>query len=85
MQGTTASGGIDVRWEGMRVVKDRKGWSRREFEAVKGTGDGVLRFKGCSGSVELSGDSDYWALQQGGGRESTAVVVDEPPPPPYEP
>lgn len=84
-QGTTASGGIDVHWEGLRVVRDRKGGVSREFEAVKGDGDGVLRFKGSSGHVELSGDSDYWARQQQqGGGGGSKVVADEPPPP-YEP
>ncbi|KAL8829108.1 MAG: hypothetical protein Q9191_002196 [Dirinaria sp. TL-2023a] len=79
VQGTTASGGINVKWDGMRVVKDRKGLIGREFEAVKGQGEGVLKFKGYSGHVELSGKSDYWALQQEESREST-VIAEEPPP-----
>lgn len=58
VEGKTVSGGVNVKWEGMRIVKDRKGYVGREIEAVKGEGEGVLRFYGYSGRVVLRGDSD---------------------------
>lgn len=58
VQGKTVSGGVDVEWEGLRMVKDRKGYVGREIEAVKGAGEGVLRFYGYSGRVVLRGDGD---------------------------
>jgi len=58
VEGKTVSGGVDVEWEGLRMVKDRKGYVGREIEAVKGEGEGVLRFYGYSGRVLLRGGSD---------------------------
>ena len=60
VQGKTAAGGVDIKWDGLRIVKDKKGYVGREIEAVKGEGEGVLRFHGYSGHVLLKGDSDAW-------------------------
>ena len=60
VQGKTAAGGVDIKWDGLRIVKDKKGYVGREIEAVKGEGEGVLRFHGYSGHVLLRGDSDAW-------------------------
>ena len=63
LKGKTLSGGVDVRWDGMRIVRDKKGYVGREIEAVKGDGEGIFRFEGYSGSVTLRGDSDAWVDQ----------------------
>lgn len=60
VEGKTMSGGVNVDWDGLRIVRDQKGYVWREIEAVKGEGEGILRFNGYSGSVTLRGDSDGW-------------------------
>ena len=60
VQGRTAAGGVETKWDGLRIVKDKEGYVGREIEAVKGEGEGVLRFHGDSGHVLLKGDSDAW-------------------------
>ena len=57
VEGVVASGSVDIDWDGLRVVEDRRGWLGRRIKAVKGDGEGVLHFKGASGSTRLSGNS----------------------------
>lgn len=49
------SGHIGVAWPGLKIVEDSDGWGSHRLKAVKGDGNGVLMFKGVSGSVELRG------------------------------
>lgn len=57
VEGTTASGGIDLDWEGLKVVKDGKEpWVKRTIEAIRGKGEGRLVFYSTSGRVTLSGE-----------------------------
>lgn len=58
VKGSTLSGGIDLDWDGLKVVKDEKrGWIKRTVEAVRGEGESQLIFSGKSGRVNLGGDS----------------------------
>ncbi|KAF6236964.1 hypothetical protein HO173_004843 [Letharia columbiana] len=58
VKGSTLSGGIDLDWDGLKVVKDEKrGWVKRTIEAVRGEGESQLIFSGRSGRVNLGGDS----------------------------
>lgn len=58
VEGTTMSGSVDLNWQGLKVVKDKKkGWVKRTIEAVRGEGEGSLVFYQASGSVKLSGES----------------------------
>lgn len=57
VEGVVTSGSVDIDWKGMRVVEDRRGWFGRRVKAVKGKGDGVLKFHGVSGSARLRGGS----------------------------
>lgn len=52
LEGEVMSGSLDVKWDGMRV-EERRGWVGKKVKGVKGSGDGVLRFKGMSGSAVL--------------------------------
>lgn len=52
LEGEVMSGSVDVKWEGMRV-EERKEWVWRKVKGVKGSGDGVVRFRGWSGSAVL--------------------------------
>lgn len=61
LEGVVSSGSIDINWEGMQIVEDRKGWAGRKVKAVKGDGEGVLRFHGNSGSANLRGDGGCFA------------------------
>ena len=57
VKGTTLSGGINLDWQGLNLVKDGKhGYVKRYIEAVRGEGEGVLEFHETSGSVHLSGE-----------------------------
>ena len=56
--GNTLSGGVNLDWQGLRTVKDRKdGHVKRQIEAVRGKGEGKLEFHSSSGSVQLRGES----------------------------
>ncbi|KAI4104753.1 MAG: hypothetical protein L6R37_003107 [Teloschistes peruensis] len=55
VEGSTVSGHIGVAWPGLKIVEDSDGWGSHRLKAVKGDGNGVLMFKGVSGSVELRG------------------------------
>ncbi|KAL9599355.1 MAG: hypothetical protein Q9219_003888 [cf. Caloplaca sp. 3 TL-2023] len=56
VQGETVSGGVAVMWPGLKVVEDGKGWGRKRFKGVKGSGGGgVVGFKDVSGSVDVRG------------------------------
>ncbi|KAI4204179.1 MAG: hypothetical protein LQ350_001370 [Teloschistes chrysophthalmus] len=55
VEGSTVSGHIGVAWPGLKIVEDSNGWGSHRLKAVKGDGNGVLKFKGVSGSVELRG------------------------------
>jgi len=56
--GTTLSGGIDIDWQGLKIVKDGKeGYVKRAIEAVRGEGEGRLEFHETSGSFRLGGES----------------------------
>ena len=57
VEGVVASGSVDIDWDGLQVVEDRRGWVGRRIKAVKGDGEGVLKFQGASGSTRLSGNS----------------------------
>lgn len=58
VQGTTASGSISLDWQGLRIVKERKGgWVKKIIEAVRGEGEGRLTMFTTSGSIRLGGDS----------------------------
>ncbi|KAL8667228.1 MAG: hypothetical protein Q9202_000801 [Teloschistes flavicans] len=57
VEGSTVSGRIRVAWPGLRIVEDGNGWGSHRLRAVKGDGQGVLKFKGVSGSVELRGEA----------------------------
>jgi len=58
VEGTTSSGSIDLDWQGLKVVKDRKErWVKRTIEAIRGEGEGKLVFYETSGSVKLGGES----------------------------
>ncbi|KAK3174131.1 hypothetical protein OEA41_001375 [Lepraria neglecta] len=57
--GTTLSGGINIDWPGLRIVKDgKKGWLKRKIVGVKGNGEGKLVFSDSSGRVMLSGEGE---------------------------
>ncbi|KAL8873824.1 MAG: hypothetical protein Q9174_000753 [Haloplaca sp. 1 TL-2023] len=55
VEGSTVSGHIGVQWPGLKTVDEGGGWGSKSFKGVKGTANGVLRFKAVSGSVELRG------------------------------
>jgi len=56
--GTTSSGSIDLGWDGLKIVKDEKrGWTKRFIEAVRGDGEGKLLFSESSGRMSLGGES----------------------------
>ena len=60
VDGKLGSGSLNVNWPGLEVERDEKSdkefWGpTRIFEAKKGEGQGILRFRGRSGSVELRG------------------------------
>lgn len=58
VQGSTSSGSIDLKWDGLKIVKDeKKGWTKRVIEAVRGNGEAKLLFSESSGSLTLGGDS----------------------------
>ena len=58
VEGTTSSGSVRLDWKGLKVVKDeKKGWAKRNIEAVRGDGEGKLIFSQVSGIVELTGES----------------------------
>lgn len=58
IQGSTSSGSIDLEWDGIKVIRDeKKGWVKRTVEAVRGEGEGQMRFSSLSGSLSLGGDS----------------------------
>lgn len=57
--GTTLSGGINIDWPGLRIVKDgKKGWLKRKVVGIKGNGEGKLMFSDSSGRVTLSGEGE---------------------------
>ena len=71
VEGTTLSGGINLNWEGLKIIKDgKKGWLKRHIKAVKGDGEGTLVFTDTSGSVTLSGGAGAFVDS----RESRSVV-----------
>ncbi len=58
VQGTTSSGSINLDWDGLKIVKDEKrGWTKRAIEAVRGDGEAKLFFTESSGSMTLGGES----------------------------
>ena len=58
VEGTTSSGGVDLNWQGLKVIKDGKdGFIKRRIEAVRGEGEGKLEFHETSGRTRLSGES----------------------------
>lgn len=58
VQGTTSSGSIDLDWDGLKIVKDeKKGWTKRAIEAVRGEGEAKLLFSESAGSMTLGGES----------------------------
>jgi len=58
IEGETMSGSLRVAWEGVRIIKDGRDWNGawRRLLAVKGDGQGKIKFKGISGSMRLEGD-----------------------------
>ena len=58
VEGTTSSGGVDLNWQGLKVIEDgRDGLIKRRIEAVRGEGEGKLEFHETSGRTRLSGES----------------------------
>ena len=56
--GTTLSGGINIDWPGLKIMKDGKNvWLERKVVGVKGDGEGKLVFYDGSGSVTLTGEA----------------------------
>ena len=56
VEGTTLSGGVDLDWKGLKIIRDGKyGHLSRSIEAVHGEGEGKLEFHASSGRVHLSG------------------------------
>ncbi|KAI4170189.1 MAG: hypothetical protein LQ346_008892 [Caloplaca aetnensis] len=56
VDGSTVSGSIGAVWPGLRVIRAGNGAGNHTFKAVKGTGEGLLKFKAISGSVRLRGE-----------------------------
>ena len=62
--GETGSGNVRIDWPGVRILKDAKeDWFRHKIEAVKGNGEGILKFSGNSGRTTLEGSSSCRATR----------------------
>ena len=77
VEGSTASGSIGCEWPGLRVTSGRSGGNK--FSArTEGDGDGVLTFRGQSGSVRLRGEGgwvDESGVEIGGEKEEKGRVM----------
>ncbi|KAI9852575.1 MAG: hypothetical protein M1830_006783 [Pleopsidium flavum] len=58
IEGWSMSGSLRIAWEGVRIIKDGRDWNGawRRLIAVKGNGQGKIKFESMSGSMELEGD-----------------------------
>ncbi|KAL8694233.1 MAG: hypothetical protein Q9218_001059 [Villophora microphyllina] len=77
VEGSTVSGHIGVQWPGLKVVEDNNGWGTHSLKGVKGDGQGLLKFKGVSGSVELRGDAAPAVVEAAVREEEVKEEADE--------
>lgn len=52
IQAKTLSGGVGIKWDGVRVIRD---WGGKDVLAERGLGEGQLLLESVSGGVELGG------------------------------
>lgn len=58
IEAKSMSGALNVKWDGVEIIKDGRDKAWRKLEARRGTGksEGLIRYKSLSGSLDLAGD-----------------------------